>query len=379
MVSSLKLVSISKTPPALIPNNDLSRHVSKRSLLWGAAVEKVLQSGIYLQGQSVSDFENSFSSFCGTYQGVGVANGTDALELSLRASGCGHGTEVIVTGNSGSYGTIASLAVGATPVIVDVTSNGLMDCDLVSEAVTNKTRAIIATHLYGQSADITAIRHMLSENIVVIEDVAQAHGARQSEGMAGSLGDLSCFSFYPTKNLGGFGDGGFVTGKSQELIGVVKELAQYGWSSKYKINRPYGRNSRLDEIQAAVLQIELDNLAVRNKRRTSIAAALVKEIPHEFRVTPASSDDPSYVGHLCVVRHPERKRVVERLLANGIATSIHYPIPDHLQAGLKGLVRAATHLGMTEVLCGEVFSLPNFPELLDSEIEFMVGVLRKVF
>ena len=219
----------------------------------------------------------------------------------------------------------------------------------------------------------------MSENVVVIEDVAQAHGATQSEGMAGGLGDLSCFSFYPTKNLGGFGDGGFVTGRSQELIGVVKELAQYGWSSKYKINRPYGRNSRLDEIQAAVLQIELDNLVVRNRRRTSIAAALVQEIPHEFRVTPASSDDPSYVGHLCVVRHPERKRVVERLLANGIATSIHYPVPDHLQSGLKGMVRVATQLDTTEGLCGEVISLPNFPELLDSEVDFMAGVLRQVF
>ena len=334
-------------------------------------------------GDVVRAFEARFSRFCEAKRGVGVANGTDALEIALRAAGCGPGAEVIVSGNSGGYSSIASILVGATPVIVDVLSNnGLIDPQLALQAVTPRTRAVIVTHLYGQVVDTEVLRSKMPENVSVIEDAAQAHGGRCNSGPVGSLGDLSCFSFYPTKNLGALGDGGFVTGRSVEMIELVREMAQYGWSSRYSVTRSGGRNSRLDEIQASILLEELNWLEHRNDIRIRNASYISSQVAEEFRVTPTiinSGRTRSYVAHLCVLRSPRRDETMHALANQGIATAIHYPIPDHKQPGFRNLIREATSLDSTEALCDEVISIPSHPELSDAELEHIAKTVKRLW
>jgi len=334
-------------------------------------------------GDAVRSFEAGFSRFCEAERGVGVANGTDALEIALRAAGCGPGTEVIVSGNSGGYSSIASILVGATPVIVDVlANNGLIDQQLALQAVTPRTRAVVVTHLYGQAVDTTVLRLKLPEYVSIIEDAAQAHGARCDSGMVGSLGDLSCFSFYPTKNLGALGDGGFVTGRNVNLVELVREMAQYGWSSRYNIARSGGRNSRLDEIQAAILSEELIWLEHRNDIRIKNASYISSQVAKEFRVTPTiglSDHSKNYVAHLCVLRSPRRDEIIRELANHGIMTAIHYPIPDHKQLGIRNLIREGSPLKSTEALCNEVMSVPSHPELSHSELQHIADTVKQLW
>ena len=256
-----------------VPLNDLERH--NRPLLeeLEAAVRAALGSGWYILGPRVWEFEAAFAAYCGAGECIGVGNGTDALELALRALGAGPGDVVAAAANAGGYGTAAILATGAEPLYVDVDpATMLMDARALRAAVTPRTRAVLVTHLYGHMADMPALLEAAA-GVPVIEDCAQAHGARLEGRHAGTWGAAGCFSFYPTKNLGALGDGGAVVTSGGELAARLRALRQYGWTAKYTAAVPGGRNSRLDELQAAVLLAKLPRLDAWNRRRGEIAAA----------------------------------------------------------------------------------------------------------
>ena len=361
-----------------VPFNDLARQHRDLAAELERAVVAVMQRGWYALGPEVEAFESEFSTFCGTAGCVGVANGTDAIELALRAVGCGPGHEVVMVANAGMYAAVACVAVGATPVFVDVAPDtGTPHAESIARAVSPRTRAVVVTHLYGMVVDVGAVRAAIgSRDVAIIEDVAQAHGGAIDGRRAGALGDAAAFSFYPTKNMGAAGDGGAVTSNDAAVLAAVRQLRQYGWTERFQATRPGGRNSRLDEIQAAVLRIKLQHLERGNERRRAIAAAYVEAAAGALHFPHVAALD--YVGHLCVARHPDRDRLRAELEALGIGTAIHYPVPDHLQPALAGVAVRHDGLDETQRMAKEVFSLPCFPELTDAEIARVCQALREI-
>ena len=352
---------------APVPMNDLTRQTAAMRGEIDRAVAEVVAGGWYVLGPNVSAFEAEFARFCGVRHGIGVANGTDALELALRALGCGPGSEVVTVANAGMYATAAILAVGATPAFADIDPVTMtMAPQVLAGRIGPGTAAVVVAHLYGRLADMDGIMAVASERgVPVIEDCAQAHGAERGGRRAGSFGAVGSFSFYPTKNLGALGDGGALVTDDAELAEALRSLRQYGWRKKYEAERPHGRNSRLDELQAAILRVKLPRLDGWNARRREIigryraAAGSVVTVPH------AGSD---HAAHLCVVRSLERDALRAFLAARGIATDIHFPIPDHRQRALADLVPASLALPHTEAAAREILSLPCFPEMTEGEI-----------
>ena len=355
-----------------VPLNDLARTDALARQQLGAAVRRVVDRGHFVLGPEVKAFEEAFAAYCGTSHCIGVANGSDALELAVRAAGVLPGDEVVTVANAAMYSTLAILACGAVPVYADIAADTLTmtDATLMS-VVTGRTRAVIVTHLYGHMADVAAIRAALGARaVVLIEDCAQAHGARMGAARAGSIGDLGCFSFYPTKNLGALGDGGAVVTRDPALAQRVRALRQYGWDAKYHVAEPGGRNSRLDEVQAAVLLERLPHLDATNARRREIVAAYAKGIRHPAIRTQPPAGERS-VAHLAVVRSTARDALRAHLQASGVGTDVHYPVPDHHQPIMLG--RASARLPVTEQACREVLSLPCFPGLRDDEVQHVVA------
>ena len=284
------------------------------------AVKRVIDAGWYILGPEVSRFEAEFASYCGSKECVTTANGTDALELALRALGIGAGDHVGTVANAGGYATTAILRAGAVPVFLDVDEvTWTISPQELSKA--KNLRAAIVTHLYGKMADMPAL---LASGVALIEDCAQSHGARLQGRAAGTWGVAGCFSFYPTKNLGALGDGGAVITNDENLSDQMRALRQYGWKTKYISEVPGGRNSRMDAIQAAILRVKLPYLDQWNQRRREIAA----RYDVAFGKRPCLGED--YVAHLYVLRsrRPHRDRLRELLAAKGIATDVHYPVPD---------------------------------------------------
>jgi dTDP-3-amino-2,3,6-trideoxy-4-keto-D-glucose/dTDP-3-amino-3,4,6-trideoxy-alpha-D-glucose/dTDP-2,6-dideoxy-D-kanosamine transaminase len=363
---------------APIPFNDLARQHRVSADELERAVVEVLRRGWYAMGPEVEAFELEFSAFCGTAGCVGVANGTDAIELALRAVGCAPGHEVVMVANAGMYAAAACVAVGATPVFVDVTAeSGTPRPESIARLVNSRTRAVVVTHLYGMVADVPAVRAAIgSRDVAIVEDVAQAHGGSLDGTRAGALGDVAAFSFYPTKNLGAAGDGGAVTSNDEAVLAAVRELRQYGWTERFVATRPGGRNSRLDELQAAVLRVKLRHLECNNERRRAIAAAYVEAAAGALHFPHVTALD--YVGHLCVARHPDRDSLRASLDRLGVGTAIHYPVPDHRQPALAGIAVRHDGLRETERMAREVFSLPCYPELTDAEIARVGRGLREV-
>lgn len=361
-----------------VPFNDISRLNERYSEDIRNAIDSVLKSGELILGSVVDAFEKEFARFCGTEECVGVANATDGLEISLRAAGCGPGSEVVVAPNAGGYSTVAAIAVGATPVFADIDPRTLLiDPASVVSVISERTRAVIVTHLYGGVVDVERLREMLPAHVVVIEDGSQAHGARINGRAVGSLGDLAVFSFYPTKNLGAVGDAGAVTGRSIELLTVVRELRQYGWGSRYRINRAFGRNSRLDPVQAATLSVKLRDVVAVNSERIRIADFLAAESGHaESFVHRTFGDDVTHSGHLCVIIHPDREAFAQRLATLGVHTAVHFPIPDHRQAPLQDLVVVRESLHEAELACNHVLSVPCFPGMTEEEMHVIVDAVR---
>jgi dTDP-4-amino-4,6-dideoxygalactose transaminase len=358
-----------------IPLNDLGRYANSIADALATCAGRVLASGHFVLGPNVAAFEEAFAAYCGVSSCIGVANGTDALELSLRACGVHRDDRVVVCANAAMYGTGAVLAIGALPVFADVGNDGLITVSGLEAAIAStdvRPRAVIITHLYGRLADLDGLLAVAKRyGLRVIEDCAQAHGAMRNHRKAGSWGDAAAFSFYPTKNLGAIGDGGAVVTSDGEIAGRVRQLRQYGWSSKYRNSLAGGRNSRLDEIQAAFLLRMLQDLDRRNERRRQIAQRYSRSIQHPSIDVPAAGG-PDYVAHLYVLRSPARDALAAHLAERGIATDVHYPIPDHRQPILAD-THASTSLPTTEKLCAESLTLPCFPELSDAECKAVIA------
>ena len=353
----------------MIALNDLSRHHAPLRAELDAALARVHDRGWYILGPEVEAFEREFAAYCGAAECVAVGNGTDALELALRALGIGAGDEVATTANAGMYATTAIRAANAQPVYVEIQeSTLLMDPAALVSGLGPRTRAVIVTHLYGRLADVDALGSIARERgIALIEDCAQAHGSRAGGEMAGTHGVLGCFSFYPTKNLGALGDAGAVVTSDRELATKLRALRTYGWGAKYHCTMAGGMNSRMDELQAAVLRVKLPRLDGWNRRRCGIAARYGRALNHPDIVLPPPANAESDVAHLFVVRTAQRDALRAHLAAAGVATDVHYPIPDHRQPGAGAAPPSG--LPRTERACAEVLSLPCYPELTDAEID----------
>jgi dTDP-4-amino-4,6-dideoxygalactose transaminase len=358
--------------------NDLGRHNRAIQADLEEAVTRLVRSGWYVLGTEVSGFEQVFARYCGVASVIGVANGTDALELSLRSVGVERGRKVALVANAGGYGTIAVNAVGAEPVYVDVdpTTYGMDAASLEAALRGGDVHAVVVTHLYGQLAAIEEISAVARRyGVRLVEDCAQAHGARRGGTMAGSWGDVATFSFYPTKNLGALGDGGAVATNDEQIAASIRQLRQYGWDQKYRSTVAYGRNSRLDEVQAAVLTAKLSYLDGWNSRRVQIASRYNKMIDHPG-ITLPRDPGPDHVAHLYVVRCSDRESLAQHMKAAKIPYDIHYPIPDHQQPMFGGRFSDVA-LPVTERICHEVLTLPCFPEMTDDEVDEVAGVVNQ--
>ena len=339
-------------------------------------INRVLNRHHYILGEEVLHFEREFAQYIGVARCIGVANGTDALELALRAMDIKKNDLVVCVANAGFYSSTAIYTVGAIPIYVDIELTTLTMCaKSLAQALTKNPKAIIVTHLYGQLANIEElVRIAATAGVPLIEDCAQAHGAKRGHKLAGSFGDMACFSFYPTKNLGALGDAGAVVTNNNDLADRVCSLRQYGWSNKYQVTIPGGRNSRLDEIQAAILRDKLLYLDQWNSQRRSIAlrynqafSALPIQCPY--------STDTDYVAHLYVLRVKNRDAFREFLAHRGVATDIHYPMLDYLQTAY--LTKEC--LDNTEKAAEEIVSIPCFPGLSNADVDYIITTVISFF
>lgn len=341
------------------------------------AIKKVINNNWFIQGDETRRFEENFAQYCGARYCVGVGNGLDALRLILMAYGIGEGDEVIVPANTFIATALAISYVGATPVILDVDAETFnIDTTLIEEKITNKTKAIIAVHLFGRVVDIKEIRKIADKyTLKVIEDAAQAHGAIRDGIRVGNFGDAAAFSFYPTKNLGALGDGGAVITNDEGLFSTIKMLSNYGVKEKY-IHELKGVNSRLDEIQAAILNTKLRYLDEVNNERIRIAAMYDDLIPDVYIKKPTRSEFGSNVYHVYPVLCKARSKLQDYLLRSGIGTLIHYPIPIHLQKAYNELGFSKGSFPVSELLANEELSLPLYPGLTNEEIKYIGHMLQ---
>ena len=335
------------------------------------AITRVLDSESYILGFEVENFEKEFAKYIGTSQCIGVNSGTDALILGLRALGITSGDEVITPSHTATATVSAIVICGATPVFVDIDPNSFtIDPTQVRDAVTSRTRAIVAVHLYGNPCDMDALQQIADEKgIFIVEDCAQAHGAEWHGRKIGTFGAIACFSFYPTKNLGGIGDGGAVVTNDPLLAEKIRRLRQYGWDSN-RVSQEPSSVSRLDEIQAAILRVKLPNLDVSNERRREIAEIYSTQLQVENLKLPTTNVDTKHVYHLYVVQMKNRDEAMRHLNQQGVFPGVHYPVPVHLQPAYRNLPSSNSGaLPVTEKLAKTILSLPMFPELKVSEIE----------
>jgi dTDP-4-amino-4,6-dideoxygalactose transaminase len=343
------------------------------------AIQHVLDETDFIGGSAVREFERAFASYCGTRTAVGLANGTDALQLALLACGIGDGDEVITAVNTFIATSEAISAAGARPVFVDNDPHTYtIDVRKIEEKITPRTKVIIPVHLYGQPAAMDDINEIATRHrLIVVEDAAQAHGARYKVKTVGNLGRLACFSFYPGKNLGAYGDAGAIATNDEELANKIRMLANHGRLKKYE-HEIEGYNSRLDTLQAAILLVKLRHLKEWTEKRQHIASryTLLLSSAKEI-VTPTRHPDATHVFHLYVVRVQQRDRIQQILQEAGIATGIHYPTPLHQQPAYSHLGLAVGSFPVAERYAGELLSLPMYPELTDDQVGFISETLVK--
>jgi hypothetical protein len=348
------------------------------------AVHRALSSGWYILGGELRAFEAEFAAWLGAASVVGCGNGTDAIALALRGLGIGPGCTVATVSHT-AVATVAAIEMaGATPLLIDIDPvHYTMDPEALRQALESPPpgmppiRAVVPVHLYGQPADLDRILPLCRYfGLKLIEDCAQAHGARLHGKRVGTFGDAATFSFYPTKNLGALGDGGAVATNDPDLGTRIAALRQYGWQKHY-VSDAVGVNSRLDEVQAAILRVKLAHLDAANGRRRVIAAAYTAALPTAL-AAPRQRAEAEHVFHLYVTRTEERDRIQADLRGTGVATGIHYPVPVHLQPAYKGRIRALDGCRETERASREVLSLPLYPELTDAQVETVCGALRKI-
>ncbi len=341
-----------------------------------AGFDRVLSDASFILGPDVAEFESAFAAFCGARHVIGVGNGTDALELALRASGVGAGDEVVIPVNTFAATAEAVVRAGAGVVFVDCDENFLLDPVRLTDCLSSRTRAVIAVHLYGQTADVDTIRTVIGEGILVIEDAAQAQGARYRGRRSGTLGEAAGTSFYPGKNLGAYGDAGAVITSSDRIAERVRSLRNHGGLRKYE-HLEVGTNSRLDSLQAIVLSAKLTLLDGWNAERVRLAeryTRLLADVPEVL--PPVTAEGNDHVFHQYVVQVPDRDRVLSALVADGIGAGLHYPTPVHLLPAFASPAYPAGSFPVAERLAQRILSLPIYPGLSEHQQDFVVDRLR---
>jgi dTDP-3-amino-2,3,6-trideoxy-4-keto-D-glucose/dTDP-3-amino-3,4,6-trideoxy-alpha-D-glucose/dTDP-2,6-dideoxy-D-kanosamine transaminase len=362
----------------VIPFNDLRRqHEDLRDELMGA-MSAVYDRGWYVLGQEVATFEEEFSAYCDIACCVAMNSGTDALEIALRGVGVERGDLVATAANAGGYASCAIRSIGADPLYVDVqAADYCLSADELA-AIIHQVKAVVVTHLYGSIAQVEPIVELACEHgVPVVEDCAHAHGARRKARSAGTFGDIGCFSFYPTKNLGAIGDGGAIVTGDPSLAARCRQLCQYGWSDRYNAVLPGGRNSRMDEIQATVLRVKLRHLDLWNDKRRQVARAYTEQLTglHGISV-PSRGTTQEDVVHLYVIEVDERDRLMASLKEEDVGSAIHYPVPDHHQPAFS-VTAHSRRLPVTEKTSTRILSLPCYPEIQDAEIERVIDSVQR--
>jgi aminotransferase EvaB len=344
-----------------------------------AAVDQVLRSGQLILGDSVRAFEAEFSAYCGVGQGIGVNSGTDALTLALRALGVAPGDEVITTANTAIPTVSAIVTAGGTPRFVDIEpGTGLMDVGQVERAITERTRCVIPVHLYGQCVNMDALHEITApRGIPLLEDCAQSTGAEYRGRRAGSMSDLAAFSFYPTKILGAFGDGGMVVTPDERLAARIRRLRVYGTDGSYYAQE-HGYNSRLDELHAEILRRKLRRIGEYIERRRELARRYDERLRGSGLTLPVVRNHNAHVYHLYVVRHPERDAIIQALAGRGISVGVHYPWPLHLMPAYRDFGLGEGSLPATERAAREIWSLPLYPSLTDAEQDQICEAILKI-
>jgi dTDP-4-amino-4,6-dideoxygalactose transaminase len=365
----------------MIPLVDLKTQYEQHKDEFLKVITDVLSRTAFILGTEVETFEKNFAAFTGASYAVGVASGTDALHLALRAAGIGRDDEVITAANTFIATTVAIELAGARPVLVDCDPHTyLIDVPAINKAITKKTKAIIPVHLFGQVAPMDEINEIAARhNLCVIEDACQAHGARYKNRGAGMLGKIAAFSFYPGKNLGAFGDGGAITTNSREIYEKTLALRNYGSPKKY-YHPSFGINSRLDTVQAAVLNVKLKYLARWNEARGRAAKRYRKHLDGNPRIIlPALAPDSTHVYHLFVVQvDGDRDAIIQKMAEQGIGCGIHYPIPIHLQEAYAWLGHRKGDFPHSEAAAERMISLPLYPEITGEQIDFICESLLHI-
>lgn len=369
-------------PDQPIPFNDPLRQIQDLGRDIDEVIREVIASGCWLNGPWTARFAEEFARYCGVRHCVPVGNATDALEFALRSLDVEPGDEVITVANAGGYTTTACRMVGAIPVWVDVNPATLgLDVAKIGDALSGRTKVVVATHLYGILVDVSALRAELDRHgaahVRIVEDCAQAHGARLHGQTAGAFGDAAAFSFYPTKNLGALGDAGALVTQDAEIAERVARLHQYGWGERFYSEIPMGRNSRIDEIQAAILMIKLPHLDRLNMERRAILSRYAHELSPAITVV-GPCDTEANVGHLAVVRVPRRDEFRGRMAEENIGTAIHYPVLDCDQVSQCSLPSLKMALPESESAVDEIVTLPCFPAMTDAECDRVISTANRI-
>lgn len=363
-----------------IPFGNLQRQYQQLHESLDAAIRAVCERGWFILGQEVEQFEEAFARFCGAPHAVGVGSGTEALHLALLAVGVQPGDEVITVANT-CVPTISAISfAGAIPIFVDIDERTFtMSPARIAERLTSRTKAILPVHLYGQCAEMGPILEIAkAHGVAVVEDCAQAQGASYHGQMAGTMGDVGAFSFYPSKNLGAFGDAGLIVTQHAEIAQAARKLRNYGEEQRY-YHSTKGFNSRLDELQAAILRAKLPHLPVWNLRRRQIAQQYSAAFARLGMICPSEALHRVHTYHLYVVRVRQRAQFQQRLKTRGIVTLIHYPVPVHQQQAYAECRDQGGYLPVTERIAGEIVSLPLYPELYDDELDYILQNVADVY
>lgn len=356
--------------------NQLKRGYDKYKNEYNKAALDVLESGWYIMGKQVENFENSFKDFVGSQYCVGLNSGLDALILAFRSLDIGEGDEVIVPANTYIASVLGFTENGATPIFVEPDEFYNIDADKIEEVITDNTKAILVVHLFGQAANMEKIKSISEKyNLYLIEDCAQSHGARFGDKTTGIWGDIGCFSFYPTKNMGAFGDSGAIVTNDSSIYTKVKMLRNYGSQRKYE-NEILGLNSRLDEIQAALLSVKLSHYSELREERKNIAERYLKNIKNPKISLPEVRSKAEHVWHLFVIQTEDREGLRKFLLEKGISSQIHYPIPPHLSEAYSYLGYKKGDFPITEKYANQMVSLPLYEGMTYEEMDYVIDVLN---
>lgn len=342
-----------------------------------AKVLEILHSGWYVLGKEVSAFEEEFAGYLGAKYCVGLASGLDALWIAFRVLGIGKGDEVIVQGNTYIASVMGITINGATPVFVEPDEYFNIDASKIEEKITDKTKAVLVVHLYGQASNMKPITELCKKyDLRLVEDCAQAHGAKYNGQMTGTFGDIGCFSFYPSKNLGAFGDGGAIVTNNEKIADDVKVFRNYGSEKRY-YNRVVGTNSRLDEIQAGLLRVRLSHMKELEEDKRRISQRYLNDLISPLIVLPLIRENATHIWHQFVIRVDRRQELIDYLDGKGIGTIIHYPIPPHLSEAYRYLRFSKGSLPITEAYADSVLSIPLYNGMTDEEQNYVINAINE--